>query len=116
MDRTLLFSAVNVMYDAEIDILALNGWFVILATILQTIPPIILVPRFVLNLREIHARGLQGRQGSNIDTGFGLGSEFEQGAIRSAIEFVEPTQNESEERGDEMEMKIQEVDGMSGLA
>ena len=108
MDRTLLFSAVNVMYIAESNI-ALNSWFNILGTTLQTIPPVTLVPRFILNLRDIHARSLQDRQGSNIDTAFGLGPEFEQGAIRSAIEFAESRQNESKERGDEMEMGIQEV-------
>ena len=114
MDRTLSLSAVNVMYNAESNII-LNRWFDTLGTILEIIPPVTLVPRFILNLREIYACSLQGRQGSNIDTAFGLGSEFEQGAVWSAIEFAGPKQNKSEEQRDEMEMEIQEVGHTSDL-
>ena len=83
---------------------------------MQIIPPTTLVPRFILNLREIYARDLEGRRGSDIDVkAFGLGSGFERGAIRRTIEFAEHRQNESEEPGDEMEMEIREVGRTNGL-
>ena len=109
MESILAFSLFTVLTNT------LSEWAFILGGILQSIPPITLVPRFILNLRELYACDLQGRRGSNIDTAFGFGSGFEQGAIRSAIIFAEPRQNESEEGGDEMKMEIQEVGRTSSL-
>ena len=114
MDSILTSSTVSLLTNATTAVP--SGWLIFLQSIAQAILPTTLVPRFFLNLREVYARDLQGRRGSNIDTGFGLGSGFEQGAVRSAIVFAGPRQNESEEGGDGMEMEIQEVGRTNGLA
>ena len=104
----LVFAVISFLYNTVID--PTYDWLALLCNALQVIPPVTLVPRFIINLRELYGRDLQGRRGSNIDTAFGLGSAFEQSAVRqSAIVFADGRQNESEERGDEMEMEIQEV-------
>ena len=115
MDSILIFSVLSVLNYPDI-INSLAEWLFLQSGILQGIPPVTLVPRFILNLRELYANDLRDRRGSNIDTAFGLGSGFEQGAARSTIVFAEPRQNENEEQDDEMEMDIQEVSRTSGLA
>ncbi|KAF8547043.1 hypothetical protein OG21DRAFT_1573935 [Imleria badia] len=46
------------------------GWQ--LSGILQYVPMYVLTPRFILSIRELYARDVQGRRGEGIDTGFGL--------------------------------------------
>lgn len=92
-----------------------DGWSLLVSSTLRTIPLVTLVPRFILNLREIHGRDLQGRRGSNIDTAFGLGTGFGESAVRSGFADAE-WQNGSEEQGNEIEMEIQEVGRTSSLA
>ena len=54
-----------------------------------------LSPRFILSIRELYARDVQGRRGEGIDTGFGLSSG--RGAGRSAFAFADVEQNEGSE-------------------
>lgn len=75
---------------------------------LEEIPPYVLVPRFILNLRKLHAHDLQGRRGSYIDTVFGLESAAGQSA---SIIFVGRGQNESQEEGEGIQMEARETRG-----
>ena len=54
-----------------------------------------LTPRFILSIRELYARDVQGRRGEGIDTGFGLSSG--RGTGGTAIVFVDVEQNEESE-------------------
>lgn len=114
MGSMLIFAFISLLNNAGIN--KVGKWLSLLGSTLQTIPPVTLVPRFILNLREFYVRDLQGRRGSSIDTAFGFGSGLEQSAIQSTIEFADGGQNESEEQGNEMEMEIQEVDRTRSLA
>ena len=109
MDSVLVFSIISLLTNTTTA--APNAWFLFLSSI----PPFTLVPRFVLNLREIYARDVHVGRGSNMDTAFGFGTGFEQGAIRSAIVFAEPRRIRGEAEGEEMEMEVLEVDHTSGL-
>ena len=60
--------------------------------ILEYVPMFTLSPRFILSIRELYARDVQGRRGEGIDTGFGLSSV--RGAGNSAIVFADVEQNE----------------------
>lgn len=67
-------------------------------------PPYSLVPRFILSLRALYARDLQGRCGSDIDTAFGMSLGSVHGAATSAIVFADDGQNEGSEQGEEIQM------------
>jgi len=47
-------------------------WQADLTFLLQFVPMFTLIPRFIISIRELHARDVQGRCGEGIDTGFGL--------------------------------------------
>ncbi|KAN0092668.1 hypothetical protein V8E55_003452 [Tylopilus felleus] len=49
-----------------------KGWSVLLILIIYSVPVYTLAPRFILNIRELCARNVQGTRGEGIDTGFGL--------------------------------------------
>ena len=102
MNSILLYATVIVMFDAAN--IPNDGWW-ILWPLAQSIPIITLVPRFILNLRELYARDLQGRRGSNIDTAFGLTSASSHGPVASVIVFAEDGQNE----GEEIEMEERDI-------
>ena len=92
----------------------MGTWIQWPATVLQGIPPFVLVPRFILGLRELYAHHLQG---SLIDTAFGVGSgptHGLHGAVRSTMAFAAPGENEDDEVSNEIQMEgIQEVHRMS---
>ena len=67
-------------------------WQVVLVGIVQYVPAFVLAPRLVLSLRELYARDLQGRCGSDIDTAFGLTSSGH-GTVGSQIVFAEGGQD-----------------------
>lgn len=81
-----------------------NAWQIVVTSALQEIPPFTLVPRFILHLRELYALDVQGRQGSDIDTAFGLWSVSKHGAPPSAIMFADAGQNGDGKWGDEMHL------------
>ena len=100
MDSILLFSLERILGDIN---LSWNyGWEVVLGTIVGYVPPFVLTPRLVLSLREVYARDLQGRCGSDIDTAFGLTSSGS-AAVTSQIVFADGGQNVVEEPGEERE-------------
>ena len=75
-------------------------WQVVLVGILEFVPAFVLTPRLVLSLRELYARDLRGRCGSDIDSAFGLTSSG-RGAVGSQIVFAEGGQNVVGEPGEE---------------
>ena len=81
-----------------------NGW-IILIGMMEYIPLYTLVPRFILGLRALYARNLQGRRGSDIDTAFGFTSTSSHGAVASAIMFADAGQNEGLEEYEEIQME-----------
>ena len=100
MDSILLFSLERILGDIN---LSWNyGWEVVLGTIVGYVPPFVLTPRLVLSLREVYARDLQGRCGSDIDTAFGLTSSGH-ATIASQIVFAEDGENVVEEPDEERE-------------
>ena len=105
-DSMLMYSIVNVIFYAAS--LSIDGWWILLM-LAQAIPIFTLVPRFILNLRELYARDLQGRRGSDIDTAFGLSSTPGHGPVASAIMFAEGGQNEGEEQGEEIQMEERDI-------
>ena len=70
----------------------------------QCIPAFTLVPRFILSLRELYARDVQGRRGSNIDTAFGLASVSTHGAL-TTIMFADGRQNGELEQSEEISLE-----------
>ena len=101
MTNSVLMYSVVGLAAANISI---DGWW-ILVLLAEWIPMFTLVPRFILNLRELYARDLQGRRGSNIDTAFGLTSASSHGPVASVIVFAEDGQNE----GEEIEMEERDI-------
>ncbi|KAF8553912.1 hypothetical protein OG21DRAFT_1522816 [Imleria badia] len=70
-----------------------GGWQFDLSAILEYVPLYTLTPRFILSIRELHARDVQGRRGEGIDTGFGL-SLSSHGAGRTAMVLADVVQDE----------------------
>lgn len=81
------------------------GWRIILAGTMGYMPAFTLVPRFILNLRELYARDLRGRRGSDIDTAFGLTSGSADDAAVSTVVFVDAGENEDEEQDEEIQVE-----------
>ena len=102
----LMYAIANVISDAAS--LSIDEWWILLA-VAEYIPIFTLVPRFILNLRELYAHDLQGRRGSKIDTAFGLTSASSHGPVVSTIMFAEVGQNEDREQGEEIQMEEWEI-------
>ena len=92
MNSVLMFAILIVIFYA----IPNNRWWPLLR-VAQSIPIFTLVPRFMLNLRELYARDLRGRRGSEIDTAFGLTLASTHCAVTSANMFPDAGQNEGEE-------------------
>ena len=95
--------------------LSTDGWWPILIGMMEYIPPYTLVPRFILSLRALYARDLQGRRGSDIDTAFGLTSASSHGTVTSVIMFMDARQNEGLEQGEEIQMEEREIHGAGSV-
>lgn len=65
--------------------------------VLQCVPMFTLTPRFILSIRKLYARDVDGRRGEGIDTGFGLSSSG-RSAAGTLIFFANVEQNEGLER------------------
>lgn len=83
-------------------------WSSKLLTIVQYGPGVALMPRFIISIRELHARELRGACGSGIDTGFGLSTRA---AGASVVVFADIEQNRGP--GDEIEMVPIEKDSQT---
>lgn len=95
MNRILFFALINVLINSG-DV-PTDGWRLILLSAVEYIPTITLVPRFILGMRELYARDLQCRRGSEIDTAFGFISTSIHEAPVSTIMFAGVGQTELEE-------------------
>ncbi|KAF8135155.1 hypothetical protein EV363DRAFT_1396599 [Boletus edulis] len=74
--------------------------------IVAYVPLFLLTPRFIISVRKLYARGIQGtRRGEGIDTGFGLSSAGGS-ANGTAMVFVDAEQNEGLEDIDEISMEV----------
>ena len=111
MNSILSYALVS-LFDYVVDI-PMDGWWSLLG-VAQFVPAFTLVPRFILGLRQLYARDVQGRRGSDIDTAFGLTSAFDHAA--SAIVFADGGQNEGEEQGDSIQMEAKEGHSADGGA
>ena len=78
MNRILTFALIDVL--ASTGNAPADGWPVILLGTMESVPPVTLVPRFVLGLRKLDARNVRG---SEIDTAFGLTLASGRGAVAS---------------------------------
>ena len=77
-------------------------WQAVLLGIGEAVPAFVLTPRLVLSLRDLYARDLRGRRGSDIDTAFGLTSSgLDTMTVASQIVFAEGGENMGEEQGEE---------------
>lgn len=85
--------------------LTLSGWKILPIGTFQYVPACTLVPRFILNLRALYARDLQGRCGGDIDTAFGLTLSSTHGAGASAIMFAGAGQNERLDPVEDIQME-----------
>ena len=85
--------------------LATAGWQIIALGIVQDVPMYTVAPRFILSIRELYARDVQGRRGEGIDTGFGF-SLSDRGGVGTAIMFAAAEQNEGLEDVEETPMGV----------
>ena len=95
MNSILTFAIIAVlMFTGNVSV---DGWQAILLGMMELISPCVLVPRFILSLRELYACDLQGRRGSDINTAFGFTSGSGHGAVASTIM--------GEDQGEEIQME-----------
>lgn len=87
------------------------GWPLTLHLVVEFIPAITLVPRFILSLRKLYAHDLLGRRGNNIDTAFGLASASGHSTDVSTVMFADAGQNEGLEPVEEVQMEERAVRG-----
>ncbi|KAF8548556.1 hypothetical protein OG21DRAFT_1489305 [Imleria badia] len=73
--------------------------------ILENVPMYTLTPRFILSIRELYAREVQGRRGGGIDSGFGL-SLSSRDAGGTEIVFADVEQNEGSGDVEEIPMEF----------
>ncbi|KAF8442255.1 hypothetical protein L210DRAFT_3536164 [Boletus edulis BED1] len=95
-----LFALLNVL--GALGKLPTGGWQAIVLFIVELVPMYTLIPRFILSMRELYARGVQVGNEGGIDSGFGLSVSGRAGA---AMVFADVEQNEDdvEEPGIPME-------------
>lgn len=114
MTRILIYVLTDLLSMTAIHLTP--GLPVTLHLMVEYVPAITLVPRFVLSLRELYAQDLQGRCGSDIDTAFGLTSAVSRGAAASTIMFANGGQHEALEQGEEIQMEEREISGTGNEA
>jgi hypothetical protein len=98
-----LFTLMNVL--AATGKLGSALWQLILSAIVEFVPIYTLTPRFIMSVRELYARDVQGGRGVGIDTGFGLSSSG-RGTGGTGIVFADVEQNEELEDEGEIPMEV----------
>lgn len=73
--------------------------------VLEYVPLFTLTPRFIISIRELYARDVQGRRGGGIDTGFGL-SLSSRSVGGTEIVFAGVEQNEGCGGVEEVSMEV----------
>ena len=94
----------------DLEIVPRDGWSLMLLVPLHYVPTFTLVPRFILDLRKLYARDLQGRH-SNIDTAFGFVSD----TAVSTMAFAD-LHEDDEERMNEIQMEERGQAGQEYIA
>ena len=113
VNSTLLFGLVSMLATtAHLP----EGWTGDLLVAMAIVCGITLVPRFILNLRELYTQDLQSGHGGDIDTAFGLTSVGSRGVVASAIVFASGGQNEGLEQGEEIEMEERAIHDVGSSA
>jgi len=77
----------------------------IVIAVLQYVPIVTQTPRFIMGIRELHARNVQGRRGGGIDTGFGLSSPIRSAGGMTVI-FADVGQIGGLEDVEEIQMEV----------
>ena len=103
-DSVFLFALVDILGTSGK--LPTEGWQLLLLFILQSVPIYTLTPRFILSIRELYARDVQGRRSEGIDTEFGLSLSGRGAASGTAIVFVDVEQNEMLDGVEEIPMEV----------
>ncbi|KAF8553941.1 hypothetical protein OG21DRAFT_1164412 [Imleria badia] len=102
-----LFALVNAL--GALGKLPTEAWRKDLLIILEYVPMLPLATRFIMSIRELHARDVRGRSGEGIDTAFGLSP-----GRGSAIVFGDVEQNEGSGDVEEMPMESRTIHPRSG--
>jgi len=76
-----------------------------LLDMIEYIPTITLIPRFIIGLRKVYAHDLRNRHGSEIDTAFGLTLTSGHSVALSTIIFEDTEHNVGLEQDDEVQME-----------
>ncbi|KAH0835016.1 hypothetical protein J3R83DRAFT_10741 [Lanmaoa asiatica] len=105
----LLAYAVIGLVTGTANLPASAGWLAILIGAMEVIPPFTLLPRFILSLRSLYTRDLQGVRGSKIDTAFGFSLTPNHGVAASTIMFADAGQNDGIEEGEEIRLEEREI-------
>ena len=100
MNSVLLFALFTLLSNTGIQ--TADGWLILATAALVQIPPVTLIPRFILSMRELYAYEVQV---GDTDTAFGFRSGLGHGTVRSAIQFADVRQDGNEEHGDEIQME-----------
>ena len=80
------------------------GWQIIFVGFVEAVPIATMVPRFVLNVRELYGRNVRGERGNGIDSGFGFSALSGHGTSRSAVVFADSGRDEVLEGGEEISL------------
>ncbi|KAI9570975.1 hypothetical protein HD554DRAFT_291960 [Boletus coccyginus] len=88
---TFCFSLINVLNASGK--LPAGGWQKISLYILEIVPMYTLTPRFIMGLKEVYARDVQGRHWSRINTVFGLWLS-DHGVDGAAVELTDIERND----------------------
>lgn len=102
-DSVLLWDLVSIL--VAWGKVSIAGWQTIPISIMEAVPMATLPPRFIMGLRELYARNVQERDGSGIDSGFGLSTLPSHGASISVMLFSDARQDGGLEHCEEIPME-----------
>ena len=102
LHSNLLLALVNLL---DILVIPSEGWSMILVFTLEFVPMFTLSSQFILSIWEMHTHDMQGRHGSEIDTGFGL-SVSGCDAVEMVLVFADVAQNEGSVDMEEVMVEI----------
>ena len=89
-------------------------WTVTLLDMIEYIPTVTLVPRFIIGLRRVFACDIRGRRGSEIDTAFGSTSISGRGIAPSTILFADAKHCNMRLEQDDDEVQMEEIHSTGG--
>ena len=110
-NSALIFNISNVLFALGKS--PSSGWQFYTLYIVEGVPVFVLIPRFIINMRQLYEHDLQGARRDDIDSGFGLGSLSARNAAGTMM-FADNEQNEELEQGEDIQMEERGDQGMSG--